>query len=259
MKLTQIRNATLKLTYADTCFLIDPMLAPQGAWPGFAGSAREHLRNPLVELPLSPDALLQGVDAVIVTHLHSDHWDEFAQRLVPAQTPIYAQNAQDAASIHAQGFTDVRVLADDTLIADIRLHKTGGQHGSDALYANPDMAARLGETCGLVFRHDSEPTLYIAGDTLWVPAYEQALHSQMPDIVVINAGAAQLNGYGAIIMGKEDVLRTHQALPSATLVASHMEAVNHCLLSRAELRAYAVQKGIAAQVLIPEDGETLQW
>nr|VUD33449.1 metallo-beta-lactamase domain protein [Raoultella sp. NCTC 9187] len=32
-------------------FLIDPMLADKAAWPGFAGTARSELRNPLVALP----------------------------------------------------------------------------------------------------------------------------------------------------------------------------------------------------------------
>jgi hypothetical protein len=36
-----------------------------------------------------------------------------------------------------------------------------------------------------------------------------------------------------------------------------MEAINHCLLTRAELRAWTTEQGIADQVLIPEDGETM--
>lgn len=51
MKLTQIRNATLVLQYAGKKFLIDPMLAEKEAWDGFVGSARPHLRNPMVALP----------------------------------------------------------------------------------------------------------------------------------------------------------------------------------------------------------------
>jgi L-ascorbate metabolism protein UlaG (beta-lactamase superfamily) len=46
-----IRNATMKLTYAGTTFLIDPMLAVKGAYKGFDGTPRSELRNPLVDLP----------------------------------------------------------------------------------------------------------------------------------------------------------------------------------------------------------------
>lgn len=41
--------------------------------------------------------------------------------------------------------------------------------GSDALYANPGLAARMGETSGLVFDSAGEKRLYIAGDAVWAP------------------------------------------------------------------------------------------
>src|SRR3546814_6490581 len=49
VQLQQIRNATLKITYADTTFLIDPMLSKKGSYPGFEGTYRSQLRNPLVD------------------------------------------------------------------------------------------------------------------------------------------------------------------------------------------------------------------
>lgn len=255
MKLTQIRNATLLLEYAGTKFLIDPMLSDKEAWDGFAGTARSHLRNPLVALPLSIDALL-NVDAIIVTHTHRDHWDEAAQEKVAKDSLILTQNDSDAELIRAQGFGNVRVLEDSNEFAGMTIIKTGGQHGSDEAYANPDIAARLGDACGLVFKHADEKTLYIAGDTVWVKPYVDSLSVWKPDVVVLNTGFAQVDGIGAIIMGKEDVLRTHELMPQAMIVASHMEAVNHCILSRDELREYAIEKGIQDSVLIPADGET---
>lgn len=256
MQLTQIRNATLKLDYAGVRFLIDPMLADKEAWPGFPGTARSHLRNPLVALPVSVDTLLD-VDVIIVTHTHQDHWDEAAQKLIPKDKVIYTQNESDASLIRSQGFTAVSVLADTNVIAGINVVKTDGQHGSDEAYAIPEVAERLGDACGLVFSAEGEKTLYIAGDTIWVPPYVNSLKKYAPDVVVLNIGCATVDGIGAIIMGKEDALRTLEILPAATLVASHMEAVNHCLLSRAELRAYTAENGLQQNVRVPEDGETL--
>jgi hypothetical protein len=37
-----------------------------------------------------------------------------------------------------------------------------------------------------------------------------------------------------------------------TVVAVHLEAINHCFVTRAELRA------AAPDVLVPEDGDTLE-
>lgn len=257
MKLTQIRNATLTLEYAGKKFLIDPMLAEKEAWPGFAGNARPHLRNPMVDLPVTVAELLVA-DAIILTHTHTDHWDEAAQQLIPKEMMIYTQNESDAALVHSQGFVNVEVLKEKNCFVDgLTIYKTEGQHGSNELYADTVLASLLGDACGLVFTHPSEKTLYIAGDTVWVKPYVRNLQRFQPEIVVMNAGNAVNDLYGPIIMGKEDTLRTLQVLPTATIVSSHMEAINHCLLTRAELREYTQQQGIEDKVLIPADGESL--
>ncbi|RKR64658.1 L-ascorbate metabolism protein UlaG (beta-lactamase superfamily) [Yokenella regensburgei] len=256
MKIQQIRNATLRLDYAGRRFLIDPMFADKASSPGFPGTARSHLRNPLVALPVPVPELID-VDAVLITHTHPDHWDDAAREALPTAIPIYTQNDSDAALIRSQGFTNVQTLLTENRVAGITIIKTTGQHGSDEAYANPQMAAFLGDACGLVFKDPAEKTLYIAGDTIWVKPYEESLRTHRPDVVVLNAGQAMVDGIGAIIMGKEDVLGTHQVLPHAMVIASHMEAVNHCILSRDELRAYAAAEQIEQHVRVPADGETL--
>nr|WP_236013332.1 hypothetical protein [Paenibacillus glycanilyticus] len=37
------------------------------------------MANPLTELPLSVDEIFRGIDAVIITHLHGDHYDDAAK------------------------------------------------------------------------------------------------------------------------------------------------------------------------------------
>jgi hypothetical protein len=60
-------------------------------------------------------------------------------------------------------------------------------------------------------------------------------------------------------MGKQDVLEVCRAAPGAAIVASHMEAVNHSMLSRKELREFLEEKGMTPRVLVPEDGEILRF
>ena len=257
MKITHVRNATQLIEYAGKKFLIDPMLSARGAWAGFAGTARSELRNPLVELPFSIEAIVD-VDAVIVTHTHDDHWDEAAIAAIPKTLPVYVQHDADAQLLRGQGFRDIRLLSEDSAFADVALVKTNsGQHGSDRTYAVPAMAERLGEACGVVLRHPQEKTLWLVGDTIWRDEVEADMLRLRPDVVVLNAGYAHVIGFGPIIMGKEDVLKAHFTLPEAKIVASHMEAVNHCLLSRDELRQYVADNQIAEAVSIPQDGESM--
>jgi L-ascorbate metabolism protein UlaG (beta-lactamase superfamily) len=259
LELQQIRNATVKITYADTTFLIDPMLAKKGSYPGFENTYRSELRNPLVDLPMSVEKIMAGVDAVIVTHTHLDHWDDAAQELLPKDLPLFVQNAADAEIIRGQGFTDVRIL-DHSEFGGVTLTKTSGQHGTNEMYATPQVAQALGEAMGVVFQAPQHKTLYLAGDTIWRDEVDQALTQYSPQVVVLNAGYAQLSGFdGAIIMGKDDVLRAAQAAPQATVVAVHLDAINHMALSREELSKFVQKSGIQDRVEIPQDGALLSF
>lgn len=248
---TQVRNATTLLDYAGVRFLIDPMFAERGAYPGFPGSAMSHLRNPLVPLPVSI-ADLAAADAVIVTHTHLDHWDEAAQKMLPKAMPIFVQNMDDATTIRGQGFTDVRILTANSRFKGVQLSRTGGHHGSGELVRAVPI---LDPVMGVLFRHVAHKSVYIVGDTVWNSEVAQAIATYRPEVIVINAGYAQLIDLGPILMGPQGVLSVHRAAPAAQLIATHMEAINHCVLSRADLAAFAKKEGFAQRLLIPADGE----
>lgn len=255
VKITQIRNATLLMHYAGVRFLIDPMLSERHGWPGFAGTVNSEERNPLVHLPLPLDEILD-VDAVIVTHLHEDHWDKAAQAAVPKGIPLFTQNEADAATVRSQGFTDVRILSETSEFNGVQLIKTKGRHGTEKAYQL--IGDILGEVCGVVFRHADEKTVYLAGDTIWNADIASILDVYKPDVAILNAGYAEVIGIeGAIIMGTNDVLSVHRAAPDTVLFATHMEAVNHCTVTRAHLRAFARTEGFADTLLTPGDGETV--
>ena len=255
VKVTQIRNATVHVIYGDVRFLVDPMLSDRRAWPGFEGTVNSEERNPLVHLPMTKEEILD-VDAVIVTHLHEDHWDEEARKVLPKALPIFAQNDADAQTIRGQGFFDVRVLSDTSRFNGVQLIKTNGRHGTEAHYAK--IGSLLGEACGVMFKQAGAKTVYLAGDTIWQEDVAAALDVQRPDAAILNTGYAMVVGIeGGIIMGMQDVLLVHQAAPEVLLIGSHMEAVNHCTVSRADLRAFARANGFADKLRTPGDGETL--
>src|SRR5688500_10116741 len=197
MKFTQLRNATIIIEYAGKKFLVDPMLAEKGGFPGFEDTINSHIPNPLVDLPVPMDEILD-VDGVIVTHTHPDHWDEAAINLVPKDMLIFSQNEKDAAEIQAHGFRNVRALGESTVFDGITLIKTPGRHGGEKTVE--ELADLLGYVSGVVFKHPNEKTLYIAGDTVWYEGVEENLKKHEPDVVVLNSGDALVVCYATIII-----------------------------------------------------------
>ncbi|MDF2678843.1 MAG: hypothetical protein K0R47_33 [Brevibacillus sp.] len=249
MKVTQIRNATLVVEYAGKKFLIDPFLADKGTYPPFPNSLRQDQNNPLVSLPTSLDNII-NVDAVIVTHLHLDHFDDVAKEVLPKDIKIFVQNEEDAIEIRNADFQNVEVLQENTLFEDIHLIKTKGEHGRG------EILKLAGQVCGVVFKHPTEKILYVAGDTVWYEGVYKVIDTRNPEIIVVNAGDNQFFEGGSLVMGKEDVYEVYKAAPNAKIIAVHMEAVNHWTLSREELKSFTKEKGIDSSVIVPDDGES---
>lgn len=261
-KITQIqkiRNATVKISYADTTFLVDPMFAKKATYSGFEGTYRSELRNPLVDLPIKPETILADVDAIIVTHTHLDHWDDVAQAAIPKNMPVFVQNKHDRKTIQSQDFKDVRVLT-QTTFQKVKLTKTGGQHGTDSMFQVPALAENLGSSMGVVFEVPQHKTIYLAGDTIWHQEVDQSIEKYKPDVIILNTGNALVNGFDdSIIMGKADTFTATQKAPNAKIIAVHMDAVNHMAVSRADVSQFVKEKLIEDKVLIPLDGETLSF
>lgn len=252
MEILQIRNATILITYGGTRFLVDPMLGSAGTMPPFPFSKRQDRRNPLNELPISAKQILSMTDVVIFTHLHEDHVDDAAYKLIPKGMKIYVQDLRDKNIVESKGFTNVEVLTRKTTYNNIQLIKTPAQHGHFPIR----LAA--GHTCGIVFKAKKEKTAYLAGDTIWYKGVRETLSEFTPDVVIVNAGGNKFHVGGLVIMGEKDVLKVHKADPKAIIVATHMEGVNHWSVSRTQLRAFAERHGFSKMLLIPEDGEIIK-
>ena len=252
MQIYFLRHATLVLKINGLSLLVDPMLSSARAMDPVA-NAGDDRRIPLVELPLDQaalDRLLQGLDAVLVTHTHRDHWDARAVELLPKALPVICQPS-DVEKITAAGFTTVLPVETQLGWNDLTFSRTGGQHGAG------EVGQRMAPVSGFVIQAPGSPTVYIAGDTIWCPEVDRALEQHWPDVTILNTGAAQFLTGGPITMTAQDVVQVCRAQPGTRLVAVHLEAVNHCQLSRSELRSELSAAGLVERVLIPADGETL--
>jgi L-ascorbate metabolism protein UlaG (beta-lactamase superfamily) len=253
MKIQLIRNATIVVEYAEKKILVDPMFSKKGELSPAPMPAKDWnmKRNPLHELPISIDEIIKDIDFVFLTHLHFDHWDKAAEKALPKNIKIFVQDENDKKKIEKSGFTDVEILTENSTFKEIKLSRTKAQHGKGFIL-------RLaGKVCGMVLRHPSEKTLYIAADTVWYEEVEKTLDKFKPEVIVVNGGDNRFVIGNQLIMNKQDIFSVHKAAPNAKIVVVHMEGVNHNTLSRKELSEFLNEKTINDKVIIPIDGQKI--
>ncbi|MEO7911707.1 MAG: MBL fold metallo-hydrolase [Roseiflexaceae bacterium] len=247
MQLQLIRNATLKLSYAGYTILLDPDLAAKHSRPSFTGRSL----NPMVELPLPPPEIVAGIELLIVSHLHRDHFD--AVEPIPAALPVLCQPG-DEAQVAERGFTQVTPVADTLEWHGIHVTRTPGQHGTGAV------GRKMGAVAGFVLAAPDQPTIYWAGDTILYDEIYATIERYRPNVIITHScGARWPDDAGdrqLIVMDAAQTVALAQAAPASIVIATHMEALDHATISRAELRAAADAAGIpATRLLIPADGE----
>lgn len=246
MQLQLIRNATLKLRYGGKTILIDPDFGEKHSRPSFT----QRSPNPMVDIPISIEEILQDVDLVFVSHLHADHFDAVAQGAIPKHLPLLCQPG-DEDKIRAHGFQDVTPLTAPLEVDGLVLTPRPGSHGRGAVLD------KMGNVIGLTLEASGEPSLYWAGDTVLIPAVLETTENFQPDVIVTHSCGAKWDGV-LIVMDADETVALARSAPTATTIAVHMEALDHATVDRQSLRYAATAAGLDdSRLLIPLDGEIL--
>jgi L-ascorbate metabolism protein UlaG (beta-lactamase superfamily) len=245
MHLTLVRHATLLVRVAGLRILVDPQLDPQGARDPVPSTFNPR-RNPLVELPEPAEALVEQLDAVLITHLHGDHFDATARRLLRRDVPVLCQ-PPDQERLRDDGFTDVRPVDPSTSLDGLTITRTDGRHGTG------EIGEKMAPVSGFVLAAPDEPTLYIAGDTILCDEVRAAIDAHAPAAIVANAGAARFTEGDPIVMDNDDIVQLAQET-DALVVAVHFDTVSHCTETRADLHERLRSEQLTHRVTVPEDG-----
>ncbi|WP_372366862.1 MBL fold metallo-hydrolase [Candidatus Uabimicrobium sp. HlEnr_7] len=271
------RNATAKLTYGSKnnkqVFLLDPMFSKKGELPSFAGIEK----NPTVDLPKSIDYILEGVDAVVVGHMHADHFDmaaaSYIHRHLPIITPdnkspMHPQNPDMVTfteQLQAFGFSNVKTIGSVTsksiFYNKIEIIQEFGLHGKGTL------TRFMGGVNGLVFRAQKQPTIYWTGDTILDEEgrVENILRLYAPDIIIVHTGGAVVEQLSPdpLMMDEEQainfILAAKKYNSSSKIIAIHMGSLDHCFTTRDKLRQVVTTLGeeINKDVIIPNNGDVI--
>lgn len=256
MHITQLRNATVLLEFESgglpVRLLVDPMLAPRAALPTLKWLTRTRRRNPLVELPPRSDEVLASVTHALITHCqrgHFDHLDRAGKHFLrERRIPVFC-TPHDAPYLRARGL-EVHSLG--------ALERAPFFHGH--ITAIPCVHGRgwvgrlMEHGVGYFIELPGEPSVYIAGDTLLTEAVRACITEKRPDISIVPAGGARFDTGGEILMDGADAVELAR-LTTGRVLANHLEALDHCPTTRAELRAAAQEAGLADRLLVPDDGE----
>ncbi|UTW63738.1 MBL fold metallo-hydrolase [bacterium SCSIO 12741] len=240
-----IRNATLKVNYNGSTFLVDPSLSAKQSFMSFV--VPDQNLNPTVDLPLAINQITEGVNAVLVTHTHLDHFDAAAEKNLDSNLPLFAQPS-DQERLSQSPFKNVHFVESETQFEGTQIIRTSGKHGPEQLLE------ALGEVSGFILQAEGHPTLYIIGDCLWDDEVKATIKEFNPDIIVANTGGAQYGG-GQILMNENDAIELAQFAPHAQVIAVHMEALDHCQTTRAKVTKAAKEAGV--EIRVPADGERI--
>ena len=248
MKIQLIRNATMRIDYAGQTILTDPCLAECGSLPAYAGRAQ----NPMAALPMPIEKILSKLDLVLVSHLHKDHFDPEAMNRIPKDTVIICR-ADDAAILEENRFSRTRPMDKAVEFNGIQVQPVPARHGT-----SKGVLRDMGTTCGFILKSEKEPTVYWVGDSVWYEEIEKVIAKCQPAVIITHSGGAVWNKNEFIIMDAKQTISVCQAAPASRVVAVHMEAFDHCTVTRRGLRELAGGAGILDdRLLIPADGEEI--
>ena len=248
-----IRNATLKIQYAGKAILLDPMLGEKGTEMSALGVNL----NPRVHLTMPVSEVLKGVDFVLLTHAHIDHYDPAAKRLISKNMPWYVQPADYDSVAVKDHFRNTTVIKENVNVGGITIIRIAGTHGRGKL------GEMMGASSGYVLKADGQPTLYVMGDCVWNEVTQKAVKEHQPEYIVVNSGGAILPPMsktdGPIIPNEAETMQIIDDCPANTrFIAVHMDAIDHCQTTRAILRNEARHHGTdMSRLIIPEDGESI--
>ncbi len=257
MLITQLRNATVLLEFQHAGrpvgLLVDPMLAPRGSLPALRYLGTRRQRNPLVDLPAEADAALQRVTHALITHCQRGHFDHLdragKQFLRERQIPVLCM-PHDAAYLAQRGLQVLPLAGEGR-----QPFALGGQVTPVACTHGRGWVARFMEHGhGYLLELPGEPSVYLAGDTVLTPPVRDCLQRLQPDVAVLPAGGARFDLGADILMDAAEVAQA-AALTTGAVVVNHLEALDHCPATRAQVRALAQHGGWAHRLWVPEDGE----
>lgn len=252
-----VGTATMLLRLGAFTLLTDPNFLHRGqyAYLGY-GLVSRRRTEPAVGVDELP-----ALDAVVLSHMHGDHWDRVAKKRLDRHVPILT-TPKAAHALHRQGFAAAQGLATwqhrELESAGQRLTVTAmpGRHATGlARHLLPPVMGSLiewqpgGTERGL--------RLYITGDTLLVDDLRE-IPRRYPalDAAVLHLGGTRLPGGLLVTMDEVQGADLVELLQAGTHIPVHYDDYGVFKTPLAAFRSEVSRRGLDRRITYVEPGQT---
>jgi L-ascorbate metabolism protein UlaG (beta-lactamase superfamily) len=257
--ITFIGNATVLIRWGPFTILTDPnfLHAGQRVHLGY-GLTSKRLKDPA----LTP-AELPELDAVVLSHLHGDHWDRVATSRLDKAVPVLTT---PHAARRLQGLFGFRRASGITTWESQTLFKEGatltvtslpGMHAPGVLgrLLPPVMGSllELGDATG-----DVAQRIYLTGDTLMYDGVrEVARRYPDVDLAVVHLGGTRLPGGMIVTMTGEQGAELLETVRPRRAVPVHYDDYDVFTSGLEDFTSRAAERGLGDLVTVVGRGESV--
>ena len=204
----------------------------------------------MIPLPVDKNELMAGVDAVLLTHFHFDHFDKAAEELLPKNILIFCQPGDDQ-KLKDKGFLNVKPVDHLTEWESISFGRFHANHAQGF-----PLGMLLGKSSSW-FIQSGAKSVFITGDAIFDRFLAESLRTANPKVIIANTGAAKLTFGNPLTLTATELKEMNALLPDARIIAVHMNSINHCTLSKEELKQFITREKLTENIQIPNEGDTL--
>jgi len=251
-----VGNATMVLRLGAITLLTDPNFLHRGqlAYLGH-GLVSRRLTEPAVRITELP-----RLDAIVLSHMHGDHWDRNARRGLDRSLPVLT-TPKAAKALHRQGFAAAEGLETwQSRVVERDGHRVTvtslpGRHatGPARHLLPPVMGSLLDLEAG-----DQRLRAYVSGDTLMVDELRRIPERYGDiDVAVLHLGGTTLPGGLVVTMDALQGADLAELVRARTNVPVHFDDYGVFKSPRSDFRAEMRRRGLLDRVTWVERGQAV--
>jgi L-ascorbate metabolism protein UlaG (beta-lactamase superfamily) len=253
-----IGTATMLLRLGPFTLLTDPNFLHKGqrAYLGY-GLTSKRRTEPAITVEQVPE-----LTAVLLSHMHGDHWDRVAKRGLPRDVPVLT-TAAAARALRRQGFTAAAAIETWGTVSfragseTLTVTATPGRHaGGIGRYLLPPVMGTVLDYRG---PQGASLRIYISGDTLLIDAL-RAVPQRFPeiDVAALHLGGTRLPGGILASMDGKQGAELLKLVQPRLAIPIHIDDYGVFKSPLSDFLEQAQARGLGNRVHVLQPGETIQ-